>query len=98
MANRVRIDLVKRVRVTGVLAGGLLTGTLLAGGCAMQQAIPSSDQAYVQGALARDRGDLAQALADLSQAIEKNPKLTLAFMARGQVFRQQGHNAQAADD
>ena len=89
---------VNRARyLTGALAGVLLAGTLLSGGCAMEQAIPSSDQAYVQGELARERGNLAQALAEHSQAIEKNPKLTLAFMARGQVFRQQGQYAHAAD-
>ena len=69
--------------------------TLLLGGCATPQA---SYDSYLQGELAAGRGDMNQALAELSQAIATNPKLTLAFMARGRIYKTQGQYARAAED
>ncbi len=59
---------------------------------------PTSLDRYLQGQLQADRGELDSALDSLSKAIEKNPQLGLAYVARGEVYKKKGDYEQAAKD
>jgi tetratricopeptide (TPR) repeat protein len=53
---------------------------------------------YLKGQLAAENGQLDDALKSLSQAIDKNPSLGLAFIARGDVYKKKGDYEKAATD
>jgi tetratricopeptide (TPR) repeat protein len=53
---------------------------------------------YLEGQLKAERGQLDSALDSLSRAIEKNPQLGLALVARGEVYKQKGDYLKAATD
>ncbi|HVS72670.1 MAG TPA: tetratricopeptide repeat protein [Phycisphaerae bacterium] len=53
---------------------------------------------YLKGQLEAERGELDQAVAALSKAIEKNPDMTLALEARGDVYKRKGDYEKAASD
>ena len=56
------------------------------------------------GALLRSRqhylkkGDFDKAIADFSEAIRLNPKLTLAYWGRGSAYQNKGEVAKAEED
>jgi tetratricopeptide (TPR) repeat protein len=64
-------------------------------GCEAQ---PSPVDLYMKGESAAESGQLDLALLSLSQAIDKNPSLGLAFIARGDVYKQKGDYKKAAAD
>ena len=53
---------------------------------------------YQQGLDAYDRGDYDQAIADYSQAIQLNPKDSLAYSARGRAYEAKCDNDMAIAD
>src|SRR6476660_7110736 len=53
---------------------------------------------YLKGQLEAEKGHLPTAIANLTQAIEKNPTMGLAYIARGDAFKQQGDYSRAATD
>jgi tetratricopeptide (TPR) repeat protein len=67
------------------------------GGCAVPPRATALDL-YLKGQLDAERGSLTEALASLTQAIDQNPQMGMAYVARGMVFKQQGDYAQAAGD
>lgn len=79
--------------VTPLLATLALAALLPA--CAVTD---TAETSYLQGQLAADRGDFSTALAQLNAAINANPTLGLAYMARGDVLKTTGDYDKAADD
>jgi len=63
---------------------------------AMQQ--QSSVDLYLKGQLESESGRLDAAIASLSSAIDKNPSLGLAYIARGDVYKKKGDYENAATD
>jgi len=63
-------------------------------GCAYQ----SSLDLYLKGQLAAEQGRLPEALAALSAAIQENPRLGEAYIARANLLQQQGDIQAAATD
>jgi len=53
---------------------------------------------YIQGQLAIDRGDNSAAMKNLSAAIEQNPQMGAAWLARGMLMKRQGDYQSAAAD
>jgi tetratricopeptide (TPR) repeat protein len=53
---------------------------------------------YLKGQLDAESGKLDDALSSLSAAIDKNPNLGLAFVARGDVYEKKGDYEKAATD
>jgi tetratricopeptide (TPR) repeat protein len=53
---------------------------------------------YLKGQLEAEKGHLPAAIQSLTQAIEKNPKMGLAYVARGDAYKQSGDYAKAATD
>ncbi|HEX8322618.1 MAG TPA: tetratricopeptide repeat protein [Tepidisphaeraceae bacterium] len=73
----------------------ILTGAILAGGCASNTAGPAtgtqqSVQQYVQGVQALKRGDTNAAVNQLEAAITSNPDLRMARTVLGQIYRDRG--------
>jgi len=58
----------------------------------------SSLDLYLKGQLASESGQLDAAITSLSAAIDKNPTLGLAFIARGDVYEKKGDYEKAATD
>jgi len=79
-------------RVCCVLLLGVLATAL--GGCLTQTSLDY----YLKGQLAAQQGQIDTALTALDDAIEKNPRMGLAYMARGEVFKLKGQFEQAALD
>lgn len=52
---------------------------------------------YVRGRLAAERGDVNAALRELALAVKNDPTLSVAYSAAGDIHRQQGDYAAAAD-
>ncbi len=71
---------------------------LLAGaaGCSLTPTTSLDD--YLRGELAAEQGRMGDALQSLTQAIEKNPQLGLAYMARGDIYKKRGDYEAAAKD
>jgi tetratricopeptide (TPR) repeat protein len=66
-------------------------------GCFLPSA-PTTTDLYLQGELQQERGDLDSAMASLSKAIEKNPQMGLAYVARGKLYKDKGDYPKAAGD
>jgi len=81
--------------IGAALAAAILSTALT--GCWYSPPNPALDN-YLKGALSAERGQLDEALNSLNKAIEKNPQLGLAFVARGDVYKQKGDYAKAAQD
>jgi superkiller protein 3 len=64
-------------------------------GCSQEQ---TPENYYVQGQLAADAGQTTDAIAELSQAINSNPNMVLAYEARGDLYQNQGQLRQALAD
>jgi tetratricopeptide (TPR) repeat protein len=62
--------------------------------CATQ----SSLDLYIQGQLQAEQGDLSAAMTALTAAIKENPRLGIAYVARANLYKQQGNYEQAAQD
>ena len=80
--------------------GRLLLGLACAAsmsGCFFRTA-PSTTDRYLQGELQAERGDLDTAMTSLSKAIEKNPQMGLAYVARGKLYKDKGDYQKAAGD
>jgi tetratricopeptide (TPR) repeat protein len=79
------------------LIAGLLLGCVVGcvAGCSTHEAAVKH---YVQGQMALDRGALAEALKELSKAIEENPELGQAWLARGMLMKQEGDYQKSATD
>src|SRR4051812_18414286 len=77
----------------------LLSCTLLAGlaGCTYVQTQQSLDL-YLKGQLQAERGDLNAALGTLAAAIKENPRMGVAYMARGKILKDQGNFEEAAKE
>ncbi len=73
----------------------LVAGAMVLAGCTQQ---PSGIKAYVKGQLAAEHGHTAQAIAELSKAISRNPQMALAYQARADLYRKSHHLNKAADD
>ncbi len=58
----------------------------------------STTNLYLRGQLEAERGEFDAAMASLSQAIDKNPQMSLAYIARGQIFKEKGDYQKAAGD
>jgi tetratricopeptide (TPR) repeat protein len=58
----------------------------------------STTDLYLEGQLEAERGNYDAAMASLSKAIEKNPSMGLAYIARGGLYKDRGDYARAADD
>jgi tetratricopeptide (TPR) repeat protein len=83
----------------------LLLGLSLAlPGCSLLPGAPSHParsgavDLYLRGQLEAERGQLDEAVASLSQALDKNPTLSLALEARGDIYKQKGDYEKAAAD
>src|SRR5271163_4141715 len=63
--------------------------------CTQEQA---PENYYVQGQLAADAGQTADAIAELSRAIDSNPNMVLAYEARGDLYQNQGQLQEALAD
>jgi Tfp pilus assembly protein PilF len=63
-------------------------------GCAFH----TSRDLYLKGELEARQGHLSAALADLTAAINQDPRLTSAYIARATVYQQQGRIQEAARD
>jgi tetratricopeptide (TPR) repeat protein len=70
-------------------------GLLVAAGCDLTH---SAVDDYLAGQLAAEKGNMDKAVADLTQAIDKNPKMGLAYMSRGEIYKARGDYTQAAGD
>lgn len=79
--------------MTGVLA---LAGAVLAGGGCGQVASKAAIDHYVEGKMAMDSSEYDKALAELRQAVEIDPTLSLAHAAIGDIHRKRGDIALAA--
>src|SRR3982751_507785 len=75
----------------------LLPIALLVSGCAAFDHQSSLDL-YLKGQLEIEKGHLPTALANLSEAIKKNPRMGLAYIARGEIYKKQGNYEEAAKD
>jgi tetratricopeptide (TPR) repeat protein len=73
--------------LAGLMAAGL-------GGCAYQM----SEDMYLKGQLEAERGHIPAALEHLSGAIKQNPRMGVAYIARGEIYKRQGNYEQAASD
>jgi tetratricopeptide (TPR) repeat protein len=63
-------------------------------GCASR----TSDDLYLRGQLEAEQGNLALALEHLSGAIKQDSRMGMAFIARADIYKQQGNYEQAAAD
>jgi tetratricopeptide (TPR) repeat protein len=81
---------------SGQLILGLACITAMSG-CFFHTA-PSTTDLYLQGELQAERGDMDTAMASLSKAIEKNPQMGLAYVARGKLYKDKGDYQKAAGD
>jgi len=73
-----------------------LSGTLTVG-CELVSPADAAIEHYVRGQLAMERQDYELALAELAKAVRKDPQLSLAHAAIGDIRRKQGNYAGAAD-
>lgn len=79
-----------------VIAGGLLSGCA-GSSSAPEQRNVNAKQLYVQGALAYQEGDRQRALEALHNALKENPDLIMARFLLGNVYRDKGQYAEAAE-
>lgn len=75
----------------------LLLLASLAAGCTNNAFQQTAIDHYVAGQMAADRQDFQAALAELSKAVQNDPKLSVAHAAMGDIYRKQGDYQQAAD-
>ena len=75
----------------------LCLAALLGGlaGCAQRSA---GLKPYVTGQLAAEKGNIAQAIRELTLAIKRNPQMVVAYEARGDLYKKQGRYHLAAAD
>ncbi len=66
-------------------------------GCTVVQTQKSLDS-YLKGQLAVEKGDLQEALRDLSEAIKADPRMGVAYIARGKILMEQGQDEEALPD
>src|SRR3954465_9365020 len=66
-------------------------------GCSYMQSQESLDL-YLKGQLQAERGDLNAALGTLAAAIKENPRMGVAYMARGKILKDQGNFEEAAKE
>jgi tetratricopeptide (TPR) repeat protein len=83
------------MRIGRLVLGGVCVTAMT--GCFLPKA-PTTTDLYLQGELQAERGDLDTAMASLSKAIEKNPQMGLAYVARGKLFKDKGDYQKAAGD
>ena len=58
----------------------------------------STTDLYLEGQLEAERGNYDAAMSSLSKAIEKNPQMSLAYVARGGLYKEKGEYTKAAQD
>jgi tetratricopeptide (TPR) repeat protein len=63
-------------------------------GCAYQNSV----DLYLKGQQQADQGHIPDALASLNAAIQQNPRLSIAYLARASILQQQGNEEAAATD
>jgi tetratricopeptide (TPR) repeat protein len=76
----------------------LLTGCQLTSNAPAHPGRTAAVDLYLRGQLEAERGQLDQAVASLSQALDKNPNLSLALEARGDIYKETGDYEKAALD
>src|SRR5438045_3810133 len=75
-------------RMNRTLAKTFLALALTAGAAALSGCATQTDlDLYLQGQLAKEKGQMPQAMASLNKAIEKNPKMGAAYLARGDIYQ-----------
>ena len=79
-----------------VLTAGVVAGALVAVTGCLQQ--PSSVDDLIRARMELDQGRRDMAMARLTAAIEKNPQLGLAYLGRGEIYKQTGDYQAAAND
>jgi tetratricopeptide (TPR) repeat protein len=78
----------------------VLAAAVSLGGCtqeALEPKVVPGNQSYVEGALAYQEGDRERALAALQAALQTNPDLIMARFLMGNIYRDKGDFASAAD-
>jgi len=68
----------------------------LTGGCELLSPTDAAIEHYVRGQMAMERQDYELALAELAEAVRRDPELSLAHAAIGDIRRKQGNYAGAA--
>ena len=76
----------------------VLTLAASTAGCFHVAPPKSTTDLYLEGQLEAERGNYDAAMSSLSKAIEKNPNMGLAYIARGGLYKDKGDYARAAED
>jgi tetratricopeptide (TPR) repeat protein len=96
-------NVLNRLAVWTAPATAILAGCLLCGGCMLHHGTPTAatnqpeagTEEYIRGATAYQNGDTDTAVAELTEAVEENPDLTMAHVILGNIYRSKADYNQA---